>query len=73
MDNELDNVVDITFDKLPEAKDWKVGKAYRVKTVLRMTGSDEDGATFEVVDATSMEPADKGKQSFLSEGGYFKG
>lgn len=70
---DQDNIVDITFDKLPEAKDWKVGKAYRVKVVLRMTGSDEDGATFEVVDANSLEPTDKSKRRYLSEGGYING
>jgi len=68
-----DNKFYLSFDKLPESKTWQVGKAYRVKVVLRQTGSDENGATFEVVDATSMEPADKHKQRFLSDGGYFKG
>lgn len=63
----------IKFDKLPEAKDWRVGQAYRCKVVLKQVGSDENGATFEIVDATSMEPTDKGKQRWLSDGGYFKG
>ena len=69
----LKPTVYIPFEKLPEAKDWKVGQAYRIKSVLRQTGSDENGATFEIVDATSMEPADKGKQRWLSESGFFKG
>ena len=66
-------MVHIPFDILPESRNWSVGKAYRVRLVLRQTGSTEDGATFEVVDATSLEPADKGKRYFVSESGSLKG
>ena len=65
--------VEIPFATLPEGQSWKVGQAYRVKVVLRMTGQDEDGATFEIVDATSLEPTDKANRKWLSEGGYLKG
>lgn len=70
---ELKNTIFIPFEKLPEGRLWEVGRAYRVKTVLRQVGTKEDGAEFEVVDATSLEPEDKGKRHYLTEGGYTKG
>lgn len=63
----------IPYDTLPEARDWRVGKTYRAKTVLRQVGSHEDGAEFELVDATSLESQDKGRQRyFLSDGGSYR-
>ena len=66
-------MVHISFDVLPEGRNWQVGKAYRVRLVLRQTEIGEDGATFEVVDATSLEPSDKGKRYFTTESGSLKG
>jgi len=59
MDEKKVNEIYITFDRLPEAVNWKIGQAYRVKTVLRQISSDEEGAIFQIVDATSMEPVDR--------------
>lgn len=71
MDNET-NELEIPFDILPEAEQWKVGQTYRIKAVIKQTGASETGATFEIVDATSLEPGDKGKRRFMTEGGYLK-
>lgn len=65
-------MVHISFDHLPEARDWKVGKKYHVKMVLKQVGMNEDGAEFEVVDATSMEDrAHKVKRFLSGDGSYF--
>lgn len=65
--------IHIPFTILPESKHWSVGKAYRVKIVLRQKGTSEDGADFEVVDANSMEQSDQTKRKYLTEGGYMNG
>ena len=63
----------LPFDVLSDSKSWSVGTAYRVKLVLKQTSVSEDGASFEVIDASSREPNDKEKKRFLtSEGGYIK-
>lgn len=62
----------LPYDVLPEGQNWRVGQSYRVKIVLRQVGVKERGADFEVVDATSMEPADKASRKWLTEGGYMK-
>ena len=63
----------IPFSLLPEGRLWSVGKAYRVKVVLRQTSTSEDGADFEVVDATSLEGGDaERRRFFVSEGGMLK-
>lgn len=62
----------IPFDVLPEAKTWAIGKAYRVRVVLRQTGSTEEGAQFEIVDAKSLEPEDKGRRYYITESGIMK-
>lgn len=65
-------IVHIPFDILPEGQHWQVGKSYRVRLVLRQTGTYEKGAMYEIVDATSLEPADKGRRYFMSESGSIK-
>lgn len=65
--------MNVPFDKLPEARDWRVGQTYRTKMVLKQTGQNERGADFDVVDATSLEPIDKANQHFLSDGGMYVG
>lgn len=61
----------LPFDLLPESIKWSNGKNYRVKVVLRQTGSDEKGANFEIVDANSLEPTDENVRKFMvSEGGF---
>ena len=62
--------IHIPYDVLPESHTWAVGKAYRVRVVLRQTGTNKDGATFEIIDAASLEPSDKKKRYYLTEGGY---
>ena len=63
----------LSFDLLPESKNWKVGKSYRVKLVLRQVSVSESGADFEIVDATSLEPEDKGRRKFTSDSGTYVG
>ena len=62
----------ISFELLPEARDWKVGKVYRARLVLRQTNLDENGASFEILDAASLESDDKGKRRLTTDGGYFR-
>ena len=62
----------ISHDHLPESKNWKIGQSYRVRLVLKQTSSTENGATFEVVDATSLEREDKGRRYYTSENGSLK-
>lgn len=63
----------LSFENLPESKDWKNEEVYRVRLVLKQKSLSEDGANFEVVDAVSLEPNDKGKRKFLSsDGGLYK-
>ena len=65
--------VHIPFEVLPEGRHWRVGQSYRVRVVLRQVNTGEDGASYEVVDATSLESADSSRGKFLrSEGGYVK-
>ena len=63
----------LPFEVLPEGQHWKVNNAYRVKLVLRQVSLDEKGASFEVVDATSLESGDRSKRAFYSDGGILKG
>lgn len=67
-----DKIIYIPKDILPALADWKIGNTYRVKLVLKQTSMDEDGASFKIVDATSMELTDKANEFFLSEGGSYK-
>ena len=63
----------IPYDKLPEARDWRVGRTYRAKLVMKQTGMTEQGAAFDVQDATSLEPNEARKRYFLSDGGSYGG
>ena len=63
----------VPFDILPESRDWRVGRTYRTKMVMKQVGMNEHGANFDVVDATSLEPKDSRKRFFLSEGGSYGG
>lgn len=66
--------IEVGFDKLPEAKDWKIGDTYRVRTVLKLTSLDSQAATFSIVDASSMEAVDKAKATILrSDEGMYMG
>lgn len=63
----------IPFDILSDAREWANGKNYRVKVVLRQVSSDENGASFELVDVNSLEPAESDSKRYIaSEGGYIK-
>ena len=63
----------IPFDILSDAREWANGKNYRVKVVLRQVESSEEGATFELIDVNSLEPAEsEGRRVLHSEGGYIK-
>lgn len=64
--------ISISFDKLPEGRNWKVGQSYRVRVVLKQVGIGEESATYEVIDATSLEREDKGRRYFTSESGSLK-
>ena len=62
----------IPFDELAEGRNWKIGQIYRIKAVLRQVGADEDGATYQIVDATSLERDGK-RRFFNSDGGSYGG
>ena len=65
--------ITIPFELLPEGKFWKVGQTYRVRMVLKQVATGEQDATYEVIDATSLEASDAGATRFLrSEGGHIK-
>jgi len=70
---EFKPTVYIPFGHLPEARDWRVGQVYRTKLVLKQISLDEDGATFEIVDATSLEGDRKVRPVLNSEGGTYRG
>ena len=61
--------VTISFDILPEGKEWRIGRSYRVRLVLRQVSKGEDEATFEVVNAMSLEKKQEHKRYFVTEGG----
>lgn len=64
--------ISISFDTLPDAREWKVGQKYHVSLVLKQTGMGENAAEFTVVDATSMEERAGRAKKFLSgDGSYF--
>lgn len=67
------SIITIPFEVLPESRSWQIGRSYRAKVVLRQIGMAEQGADFEVIDATSLEPEDKSKRHYLTDGGYLKG
>lgn len=65
--------ITLPFSLLPDSKQWKVGKKYRVQLVLKQTSLGQNAATFDVVDALSLELADEQKHKFLStDGGLYK-
>lgn len=64
--------VHLPFDLLAEGRKWEVGKQYRVRLVLREIEKGEGGATFEVVDAFSLESPEKGGRYFVTESGSYK-
>ena len=61
--------VTISFDILPEGKEWRIGRSYRVRLGLRQVSKGEDEATFEVVNAMSLEKKQEHKMYFVTEGG----
>lgn len=61
----------VSYDVLPEAREWSVGQTYRAKMVLRGISQDENGVEFQVLDASSLEPKDRANQIFMSEGGIY--
>ena len=63
----------LPFGLLPEAKDWRVGQVYRVKLVIKQRSLDEDSASFEIVDASSLEINKKNVTSISSDGGSYRG
>lgn len=72
-DEESDKpLVFIPYELVPESMHWKSGNNYRVNAVLKQIGTSKEGALFELVDAYSLEPDDKGKRKYLlsSEGSY---
>ena len=64
--------VQIPFELLPEGRKWKVGKSYRVRLLLRQVSTNEEGASFEVLDAFSLESPERGGRYFVTESGSYK-
>ena len=66
------STISISFDQLPEAREWKVGQKYHVSLVVKQTGMSENSAEFAIVDVTSMEERAGRAKKFLSgEGSFF--
>lgn len=63
----------IPYSVLPEARNWRVGRTYRVKMVIKQMGQMENGAHFEIADATSLEPNEARKRAFISDSGSYGG
>lgn len=63
----------IPYDVLPEAREWRIGRTYRVKMVMKQLSQDEKGANFEIVDSTSLEPGEARRRAFLSDSGSYGG
>lgn len=61
--------ITLSFDELPEGKEWRIGKSYRVRVVLRQISKGEDDATFEVMDTMSLEKSKEHKRYFVTDGG----
>jgi len=49
--------LEVSFNKFPIAKDWKVGNTYEVILKVRQMGVGEEGTTFEVLTAKSKDSA----------------
>ena len=72
-EHEHRSQVVIPFELLPEGERWKVGHSYRVRLVLRQVRTGEQDATFEVVDAVSLENGGReGGRTLPSDGGYIR-
>lgn len=63
----------ISYDVLPQARDWRVGRTYRVKVVIKQISQMEEGAEFQVVSAESLEPKNARKRAFTSDSGSYGG
>ena len=72
---DLKQTTHIPYEVFPESRDWRIGRTYRAKVVVKQVGQDEKGANFEVVDATSLEGNDNSarRKYYLSEGGSYRG
>lgn len=72
---EPKSTVFIPYELLPESHNWKPGETYRIKAVLKQINTGIDGATFEVMDATSLEVSDRGMlgRHYMSDEGMYKG
>ncbi len=70
--NEDKSMVTIPYSVLDEAQDWKNGKVYRVKMVLKQTGSSENSADFEILDASSMNGSPAKSHDYFTDTGYVK-
>ena len=64
--------ITLNFDELPEGKEWRIGRSYRVRLVLKEISKSGDEATFEVMDAMSLENKQEHKKYFVTEGGVLK-
>jgi hypothetical protein len=52
-EEEMMSNINLSFDALPEAKDWEDGEGYHI--VVRQVSHSKDGAEFEIVDTYSGE------------------
>ena len=64
----------IPFELLGDAQHWEVGQTYRIKVVVKQKSLDENGAEFEIVDASSLESPKRGEPSNVSsDSGTYRG
>ncbi|MCK9370412.1 hypothetical protein M0R04_10930 [Candidatus Dojkabacteria bacterium] len=74
MSEEMKPVVYIPYDRLTAGKDWEIGQTYRIKLIVKQKTKDEDGAMFEIIDASSLEmPGRKERAEIHSDSGTYKG
>lgn len=64
------STVTLSFDVLPEAKLWQIGRSYRVEMKIRQLSMDANGATFEVLDTMSLSHKDKLRHGFITGNKY---
>lgn len=73
MNNETQKLtLFVPFDLMPESESWGIGNTYRAKVVLKQISTVENGALFELIDASSLEPGDSSKRRYITDGGYMK-
>jgi len=54
---DYNNYLELSWNKLPVVKDWKIGNTYEIILNVRQMGMTQGGATFDVISAKSKDSA----------------